>query len=328
MRASPLFAIFGCLWIAGILMGGCSTGKSQQQDSFKSYREKMEMKKGALAKEEERQVKVSELGVEGCERLGDLYLRQGNMDLAFIQYYRALRIDPAQIPIRYKLGRLLLERGVPEEAKKEFKEILKRNPDHALAYEGMGRVYFKEGNFFESEKNFQKALRLKSNLWQAHNFLGIIYDHQEQFRSAIDEYQSAIAIQPDEGLLFNNLGISLYLSGEYEKAVEAFQKAVRVGKTSPKIYNNLALALCKLEKYEEGFEAFKRAGDEASANYSMGCIYMFEGKFKEAIESFEKAMQMKPAFYVKAHENLKKAREALLSRQTKEEEGISKSENH
>ncbi len=75
-----------------------------------------------------------------------------------------------------------------------------------------------------------------------------------------------------------------------------------------RFYNNLALALCKLERYQDAFEAFKKGKDEATAYYNLGCVYMMEGKNKEAVAAFQKAIEMKPDFYVKAYENLKKAR--------------------
>jgi tetratricopeptide (TPR) repeat protein len=42
---------------------------------------------------------------------------------------------------------------------------------------------------------------------------------------------------------------------------------------------------------------------------------MMEEKYKEAIKAFEKAIEIKPGFYVKAHENLKKARTAINTTQ-------------
>lgn len=290
---------------------GCSA-KNGQQQSLKEYRKIMERQKvSATHPEEDPGDKISETKASDYERLGDSYLRQGNIDLAFFLYSKALRLDPAQTRVRYKTGRLLLERGLTEEAKKEFQVILERDPDYALAYEGIGRVFFKMGNFKEAEKNFIKALRIDSNLWQAHNFLGIIYDRQGQFESAISQYKSAISLQPNNGILFNNLGVSLFLMGENEKAIRAFLEAAEIENSNKKIYNNLALALCKSKRYLEGFDAFKKAGDEASAYYNMGCIFMLEGRYKEAVESFEKAIQLKPVFYIEASEKLKKAKNAL-----------------
>jgi tetratricopeptide (TPR) repeat protein len=37
---------------------------------------------------------------------------------------------------------------------------------------------------------------------------------------------------------------------------------------------------------------------------------MMEGRYTEAVEAFEKALEVKPGFYIKAYENLKKAKSA------------------
>jgi len=270
-----------CLWVTGILVEGCSFGKSQQQDLFKEYRKKIEMQKAVLSKDEEKHIMAPELGAEECERLGNLYLSQGNMDLAFIEYDKALRRDPSRIHIHYKLGRLFLERGIPEEAGREFQESLKVTPNDALAHEGMGRVYFKHADFAEAERSFKRAIDLKNDLWQSHNFLGIIFDRRGEFELAISHYRSAIALKPNSSMLYNNLGISLFLKGDYEEAVRVFTEALTIESSNQKIHNNLALALSKSERHEETFEAPKKDGDEASASSNLGNVNMPQGKVEE-----------------------------------------------
>ncbi len=304
------FSILVYLWITGILIGGCSFGKSQQQDLLKEYRKKMEMQKAALAKDEEKQIMAPAFGAEEYERLGNQYLAQGNMDLAFVQYDKALRKDPSRIYTRYKLGRLFLEKGMVEEAEQMFREILKVAPDDALAHEGMGRVYFKQANLAQAERSFQRAIDLRNNLWQAHNFLGIIYDRQGKFDLAIGHYRSAIALKPNSSVLHNNLGTSLFLKGDYEEAVSAFTEALTLENSNKKIHNNLALALSKIERYQEAFDAFRKGGDEASAYYNLGQFYIKEGKCEEAIRAFEKAIEAKPIFYFAAHKGLERAKSA------------------
>ena len=137
------------------------------------------------------------------------------------------------------------------------------------------------------------------------------YDHMGRFDDAIDQYKEAIALQPNMGILFNNLGISLYMKKEYEKAVQAYTEALKTDHSNRRIYNNLGLALSRLGRYQESLEAFKKGGDEASAQYNLGCIYMLEGKYKEAIQAFQKAIKSKPEFYVKAYDNMNKAKAAL-----------------
>jgi len=96
--------------------------------------------------------------------------------------------------------------------------------------------------------------------------------------------------------------------GKYEQAVQAFNQALKIDKSDAKIYNNLGMALSKLGKYELAMEAFKKAGDEAQAYNNLGFVYMQKGEREKAIHSFEKAIESRPTFYLKANENLKKAK--------------------
>ncbi len=253
-------------WITAILIGGCSLGKSSQQSLLKEYRKKLEMKKAALEKEEDKQNAALEMGPGEYERLGDFYLKQGDMDLAFLRYDKAVRMDPSRTQIRYKLGRLFLEKEMLDEAGRAFQEILKVSPNDALVHEGMGRVYFKQSNFAEAERSFRKAVDLNKNLWQSHNFLGIIFDRRGELELAISHYRSAIAIKPNSSVLCNNLGISLFLKGDYEEAVRAFTEALTLENSNKRVHYNLALALSRLERDEKTFGAFKKDGDKVSAH--------------------------------------------------------------
>jgi Flp pilus assembly protein TadD len=114
-------------------------------------------------------------------------------------------------------------------------------------------------------------------------------------------------------MVFNNLGMSLLLKGDYGEAVKSFTEALKLETSNSKIHNNLALALCRLGRYPEALEVFKKGGDEASAYNNLGYLYMTEGKYKEAIEAFENALEIKPGFYLKAYENLRKAKAAYLT---------------
>jgi tetratricopeptide (TPR) repeat protein len=77
-----------------------------------------------------------------------------------------------------------------------------------------------------------------------------------------------------------------------------------------------ALALGKLGDYSGAYKAFKKAGNEATAKNNMGYIYLLDGKTADAVQAFEKAIELNPAFYAKAHDNLDAARSAM-----KEKEG-------
>ncbi|RJR14830.1 MAG: tetratricopeptide repeat protein, partial [Nitrospiraceae bacterium] len=84
-----------------------------------------------------------------------------------------------------------------------------------------------------------------------------------------------------------------------------FEEALKLS-NNKKIYNNMALALSRSGKDSEAFNNFKKAGNEASAYNNIGYIYLVDGRKEKAAESFEKALETNPGFYVKAHENMEK----------------------
>jgi len=301
------------IFLAVALMGCASRNTPQTQliRQASEYRKMMDRQKASA--DEEALKKVPPLTAEGYEKLGDRYFLQGKADIAFKNYYEALRLEPGQIRVRYKMGRLFLEKGLLEEAEKEFQGILEKDPDYALAHEGLGRVYLGRQKLPEAEKEFARAIQLDSSLWQAYNFLGIIYDRQREFKKAFFNYQKAITLQPNVGILYNNLGMSLFLKGEYEASLQALIEGAKLDPNNKKILNNLGLLLCKMGRFQDAFETFKRAGDEASAYYNIGCFYMIEKKYKEAIQSYQKAIDSKPEFYVEAYEKMNKAKAALAT---------------
>ena len=100
------------------------------------------------------------------------------------------------------------------------------------------------------------------------------------------------------------MGLSFYLSGQYKKAYQELKQATKLDSSSDRIQNNLALVLTKLMDYDKALIAFKNAGDLAQAYNNLGCVYLAEGRKKEAIRNFQKALESRPKFYDIANENL------------------------
>jgi tetratricopeptide (TPR) repeat protein len=302
-------AVLILLGLIGFGGGGCASQNAPPVALH--YKNLLERQKAGLPLEEDGLKNLPAMTVHDYESLGDTSLRQGNLQMAFVHYDRALRLDPTQARIRYKIGQLFLKKGLPEDAIKEFHEILKKDVHDALAHEGAGQALLHMDNLSEAEQHFRLALHVNPELWQSHNFLGIIYDRQKRFEAAIAEYHAAIALKPEAWLVLNNLGISYFYKGEYEKAVQVFSAARKVAPSQTKIANNLGLALGKMGRYHEALEAFKHGGDAAQAYNNLGIVYIGERKYQEAITAFEKAIELHSSYYLKANENLTIAQRAL-----------------
>lgn len=253
------------------------------------------------------------------ERMGDQFFSRDELAKAFLNYEKALQLDPDNLSVHYKKGLSLVAGKINKDAIRVFQAVIKRDSGYALAYEGLGLAYFQMQEYEKCEKNFTKSLELNSKLWKSHNFLGTLYDRQKKYEQAIQRYYAAIALKPDEKILYNNLGVSYYLAGEYTRAVIAFNSVLEHNYVDARTYNNLGLALARLGRYQEALVAFRKGGNEARAQNNLGCIFLEQGKFGKAIDSFTKAIEINPLFYAKASENLQKARRAYRERRSAQE---------
>lgn len=247
------------------------------------------------------------MGADEYEKLGDAMLSNGKYFMAFMQYENSLKTQD-NLRVEYKKGVALLGGGRHDEARKQFQLILQKQPDFAPAYEGMGRVDFKNKLYPAAKTNFEAAVGLNPLLWRSYNYLGNLYDLQNEYDLAVKEYQTALTIKPAAGFIYNNMGVSFYMSGRYKEAVDSFHQALKLHYDNNKVYNNLGRVLIKLELYDEALEAFKQGGPEAVAYNNIGVGYLNNGMTDKAAQSFKKAIELSPQFYVLANENLKKCR--------------------
>jgi len=302
-----LFCTVALIFGIGSLTG-CSGNKKDPRDSIRTYHQLPSLPDEIKAEKD----LPKEMTSDDYERLGDAYLSKGNLHMAFLKYDKALQISPGNTRVLYKKGLTFLIANKNKEAIKEFRVLIKKDPKYALAYEGMGQSFFQMKKHDEARRYLQKAIKLNPELWRAHAFLGVLYDQQKKYALAIQEYDQAIQLRPEEGFLYNNLGVSYSFAGKYKEAIIAFYKALQRNYSANRVYNNLGVVLSKLDRYEEALDAFRKAGNEAQAYNNLGCIYMGQGDFEQAVSCFEKAIDINPAFYVKANENLERARMALI----------------
>lgn len=249
------------------------------------------------------------------EAAGDLLRERGELQTAFVNYEKALKLSPDDPVLIYKEGLVSLAADRNDDALKDFNRVIAINPEYAPAWEGAGEAFFRKGDMDKARDAFYRALQLDPTLWKCHNKLGLIYDRRGRHGPAILEYRQAIELNPRDGALYNNLGLSYTYNQEYDAAVNALNRAIELNYAEKKVYNNLGLALGLMQRYDAALEAFRKAGSEAQARNNLGVVYLNQNKYEKAIEAFEKAIELEPSYYTTAGENLKKARLAIEQQQ-------------
>ncbi|MEZ7197192.1 SPOR domain-containing protein [Pseudodesulfovibrio karagichevae] len=280
---------------AGVALSGC-VGKSHDDKTFDQ-----------LAYGEQSSVNLTS---EQHEQVGDGYVRRSKPEMALVHFNKAIELDQNNLDVRVKRGNLLVAQGLDEQALAEFTQVLEKDPDHAIANEAAGCVYFRAGLYDEAKTHLNRAVALNPMLWKAHNFLGIIHDRDRDYDMAAKEFAAALELHQGNGVdeIYNNLGVVHIARKQYAEAVETFRRALQAGGVSARTYNNLGLALARMGRLDEALESFKYAGGEAKANNNLGYVLLTENHPAQAVPYFEKAIELSPNYYVKAADNLKRAR--------------------
>jgi type IV pilus biogenesis/stability protein PilW len=159
--------------------------------------------------------------------LGLSYLKEGNYQLAYLQFQAAHGIEPRN------------------------KDVL-----HCL-----GIVYLHYEDLEKSKKYLHDAISIDDNFSEAHNNLGIVYLKMAKWNESIEHFKKALKnplYQNPESAYFN-LGTAYYRLGNYELAITTFRDALKRAPGFVPLYYRLALSYNKIGRYGDASEMLTMA---------------------------------------------------------------------
>ncbi len=304
-------ALIGALFCLIVCASGCGTTRETALDrQYQRIVEQQQAKHSADA--DDLETKMNDLGNSPAfERMGDAYLKTGNMAMACIEYSKAVQLKPDDLLLRSKIGRCLLRQRMWTRALEQFDVVLLRSPGNAEALQGRATACMHLERFEEAESALNSVIQGNSAMWQAYALLGMAYDLQKRYLLAAQTYEKAIAINPRSAELYDRLGRSFYKASRYRESAEVLLKAIKLNPSDASTYDHLGFALFKTGLESEAFDAFKKGGDEADACKNMETLYMEKREYARSIDYFTKAIDLKPTYYEAAHKGLKQAKMAL-----------------
>lgn len=180
----------------------------------------------------------------------------------------------------YKLGVSYLNENNVQSAFVEFQKALELNPNDKEVLNAIGVIYLlKLEDFQKAIDFFQRAIRVDQNFSDGYNNLGFAYEKAGRFNDAIDSYKKALSnpVYRTAEKAYNNLGRVYYRLGRYDEAIDAYKEAIkRVADFHPSYYG-LALCYNAKGKYGDASTAIVRAieldplyrGDKAKAIHDL-----------------------------------------------------------
>lgn len=127
------------------------------------------------------------------------------------------------------------------------------------------------------------------------------FELQSQLMARVPEVAAALEqvnAAPQDHAGWRALGQTLANLGDYDDAIRAFERAVRLDSKNPDIWVDLGAAYLRTDELSRGKSALRRALDlepfHALAYYNLGLALQEDGRYEDALESFEKALLLDP----------------------------------
>jgi tetratricopeptide (TPR) repeat protein len=241
-------------------------------------------------------------------KLGDLFLRRGNLDKAVKEYFkvgeryisedldlkaiamfkRILVLSPMMIESYYKLADLYYKRGLFGEARLQYQKVLENDPKEKKAQDGLRMIESKVAKANAPEqKVVEDSIREKDPVWNA-----ILQELQRQLSAQLreDDYQTHY-----------HLGVAFREMDLLQKAIEEFKIALADPNLEFSGYLMLGMCYREMGNYNEALEFLKKAlrikplttQQYEDIYYQLGLTYEAGGQAKDALEAFNKVTELK-----------------------------------
>jgi len=162
----------------------------------------------------------------------------------------------------YQLGVSYLNDNNIQPAFVEFQKALELNPDDKEVHNAIGVIYLlKLEDYPKAIEHFQRALAIDRNFSEASNNLGFAYEKTGRFVDAIKSYKTALSnpLYRNAEKAFNNLGRAYYRVKRYSDAIDAYKEALKRYSDFHLPYYGLALCYNATGRYGDAAAALKKA---------------------------------------------------------------------
>lgn len=204
------------------------------------------------------------------------------------------------------IGRATRDKKVLQRAQEAAEQAERLNPNLPEVHASLGAIYGVLGRIPEAISELKRALALAPNSDLVLRRLGSAYEKAKQRDQAIAAYREAIRVNPYLGTNYDYLGGTYLDLGENQKALDCFLKATELDPQNSDYLSNLAVAYYRMERLDETIVTLQKAIrlNPKPIYYSrLGVPYFFEGKYREAAEAFQTAVD-KGADSAEAYVNL------------------------
>jgi tetratricopeptide (TPR) repeat protein len=237
--------------------------------------------------------------------------QKGQYEAAIAAWRSALELNFDDARANNNLGFALARQGRLAESIVCWERALKANDEIpevrenlVRALENLGVEWLRKGGLDEAMPHLRRATELDPQDAASQYNLGLALLRKSSFDEAIPLFQRALALDPRDAQTHNDLAVALAQKRRFEEAVAHFREAIGIDPQFAQAQSNLAwlLATSPEATVRNGAEALKLAakavdlshGKDPSMLDALAAAYAETGRFREAVETARRALELAP----------------------------------
>ena len=202
-----------------------------------------------------------------------------------------------------------------------YGQAVKLRPKHLVFRTNLANALWRTGDGADAIRHFRAALEISPGDFSATNNLAVALMETNQAVEAVKVFDNAPRFTDPAELstITRNRGRALLLAGQPELSIDYLKEARRLRPDDVELVMMLGRAFVQMKSYDQAISAFDDAramDDSADVRNQLGSVFARQGKLRDAIEQFRKALSI-DANHQDARFNLGRAMK-LLAAQAKE----------
>ncbi|XP_036912311.1 tetratricopeptide repeat protein 6 isoform X2 [Sturnira hondurensis] len=234
--------------------------------------------------------------------LGLCYMDEGNLQMAFDSFTKAVKTNPNFAEGFYQRG-LCKMKLHKDSSILDFNHAIALNPKYYEAYLSRVAFYGLKGRYSKAILNCNEAIKIYPHSVRAFIYRGVLKYHNKTYKLAITDLTTAINMDKNCYVAFYNRALCHTRIGELQMALTDYGIVLLLDAGETVILNtfiNRGLIYAELGQYSFALEDFKQAALLTKTNASLcqatAMCHHRTKEFEEAVSFFTWALKINPRF--------------------------------
>ena len=170
--------------------------------------------------------------------------------------------------------------------------------DPALEHYQLGLKLYQRGDIDGAIAELNSSIAVRSDLPEAHNAIGLLLGKKgADVQAVLFHFRKAIELRPNYADAHHNLGLVLAQLGRIDECIAEFRGAISADPTDPRFYNSLALTLVE-RNVDEAIQLYQKAIELkpqfVEANFNLALAFRRKWGTEREVEQLKKVIALDP----------------------------------